>query len=120
MQFETYNPVPGSGCVPRTFSKLLDMDVASVIREIESLAMEMGYPRINDVEVFEKYFQNHHYEKKEKKGLVKDLSLLKGKYGVFCSHEDDYHMFAVINGVIYDKNQNYGDYQTKAIYQYQK
>lgn len=118
MKFEEYNPVSGCGCVVRTFSKLLNKDVSIVKKELEEVAKRLGFDETNEIEVFDEYFKMNRYEKENRDIPVKDLDYQKGKYGVFCFKENDYHMFAIIDGVIYDKNQRYLDMQVISIYKF--
>ena len=120
MKFVQYNPLPGSGCVVRTFSKLLDKDSKKIIKDLEKIAKKLGYQNIHEIEVFDTYFKKNHYLKKEMSIPVQELKYKKGKIGVFCYQEDDYHMFAIIDGVIYDKDQEYLNKTVIAVYEYQK
>ena len=118
MKFEEYNPASGCGCVVRTFSKLLNKDVSTVKKDLEKIAKQLGYDEINEIEVFDEYYKENHYEKKDLDIPVCELKFEKGKYGVFCFKEDDYHMIAIIDGVIYDKNQRYLDMKVISIYEF--
>ncbi|MBR3210941.1 MAG: hypothetical protein IKF71_03265 [Bacilli bacterium] len=118
MKYQEYNPVPGCGCVIRTFSKLLDKDVSMIKNDLEEIAKQLECKATNDIEVFDEYFRRNHYQKKNIDIPVKDLDMKKGKYGVFCFKEDDYHMFAIVDGIIYDKNQRYLDMNVISIYEF--
>ena len=107
MKFVEYNPVLGSGCIVRTFLRLLDKDVSEIKNELFNLAQDMGYDDYSEISVFEKYLDINNYEKIDnyKDILVKDLSLDYGKYALFCYDKNDYyHMFSIIDNIIYDKN----------------
>ena len=117
MKFVRYNPLPGSGCVVRTFSKLFNKKPEMIMRELEEVAKELGYQSLNEIEVFDTYFERNHYLKKEMDVPVQTLEYLKGKQGIFCYRDDDYHMFAIVDGVIYDKNQDYKKMQVIAVYE---
>ena len=120
MNFIEYNPYPGRGCVIRTFTKLLGKDADTVQKDLEEIAKKLGYQEINEIEVFEEYFRQNHYEKETVNLPVKDLEVENGKYGVFCFKNDDYHLFAILDKKVYDKNQNYLDLQVISIYKYVK
>lgn len=107
MKFVEYNPVDEKGsCVVRTFTKLLDKDFYIVKKELLQLAKELGYEDYREIAVFEKYMSNNNYEKITIKVKNTDnLKLKKGKYVVFCKNGNEYHMFPIIDDVIYDKNK---------------
>ena len=119
MKFVEYNPVLGSGCIVRTFLRLLDKDVSEIKNELFNLAQGMGYDEYSEISVFEKYLDINNYEKIDnyKDVLVKDLSLDYGKYALFCYDKNDYyHMFSVIDNIIYDKNDKCLDLYVISIY----
>lgn len=108
MRFEFYNPTNENGsCIIRTFTKLLNKNLNVVKEELNSVAKELNYDNYKEIEVFEKYLENNNYQKidLDNEILVKDLKLDVGKYAVFCYDKADfYHIFAMINNTIYDKN----------------
>lgn len=119
MKFIEYNPVLGSGCIVRTFLRLLDKDVSEIKNELFNLAKDMGYDDYSEISVFEKYLDINNYEKIDnyKDILVKDLSLDYGKYALFCYDKNDYyHMFSIIDNVVYDKNSKCLDLYVISIY----
>ena len=119
MKFVEYNPVLGSGCIVRTFLRLLDKDVSEIKNELFNLAQGMGYDEYSEISVFEKYLDINNYEKIDnyKDVLVKDLSLDYGKYALFCYDKNDYyHMFSIIDNIIYDKNDKCLDLYVISIY----
>jgi len=119
MKYEYFNPVDERGsCITRTMAKLLDKDFYVAKEELITLSKELGYDDYREIEVFEEYLENHNYKKTTNKGLVKDLELNEGKYAVFCNKDDFYHMFPVIDGVIYDKSLKYLDMNVLCLYKY--
>ena len=119
MKFVEYNPVLGSGCIVRTFLRLLDKDVSEIKNELFNLAQDMGYDDYSEISVFEKYLDINNYEKIDnyKDILVKDLSLDYGKYALFCYDKNDYyHMFSIIDNIIYDKNDKCLDLYVISVY----
>lgn len=122
MKFVDYNPVDEKGsCVIRTFTKLLNKDFYIVKDELLNLAKELGFDDYREQAVFEKYMQINNYKKiivKEEK--TDDLKLKKGKYVVFCRKEDDYHMFPIIDNVVYDKNKKCFGQTIISVYKHMK
>ena len=118
LKYEYYNPVDEKGgCITRTMSKLFDKDYETVKEELISLSKELGYDDYHDTEVFEKYLENNNYKKEELNIPVSELNL-KGRYAVLCHKGDNYHMFSVIDGVVYDKSLKYLDMDVVNIYKY--
>lgn len=107
MKFIEYNPVDEKGsCVIRTFTKLLDKDFYVVKEELLKLAHDLNCDDYREQIVFEKYLSNNNYQKFDvKANTTDDLKLEKGKYVVFCKKENNYHMFPIIDDIIYDKNR---------------
>ncbi len=117
MNFEKYDPIDKSGiCIIRTFMKLFNKDFVIVEKELNTLAEKMHFKSCNEIEVFERYLEDHGFSKSHGNGLVRELNLPKGKYAVFCYRDDFYHMFAVIDDVIYDKNEDCMDLFVISIY----
>ena len=120
MKYIEYNPVDERGsCVVRTFSKLLDKDFYVVKEELLRLTKELECDDFREQLVFEKYLSINNYKKiaiKEKN--VDDLNLKNGKYAVLCKKENEYHMFPIIDGVIYDKNKKCFGQTIVEIYKY--
>lgn len=118
MKFVEYNPVDEKGnCVVRTFTKLLGKEFYIVKNKLLKLAKELGYEDYRELAVFEKYMSNNNYKKitiKEKN--TENLKLKKGKYVVFCKKRNEYHMFPIIDDVIYDKNKKCFDQTIISIY----
>lgn len=120
MKFMEYNPYPGRGCVVRTFTKLLGKDADTVQKELEDIAKEKGLSEINEIEVFDEYFNRNHYKKINLDLPVSELEVEKGKYGVFSFEEENYHLFAILDKIVYDKNQNYLNQHVISIYKLDK
>lgn len=110
MNFEIYNPTNERGsCIVRTFTKLLNKDINIVKEDLSNLAKKLDYDNYKETEVFEKYLENNNYQKiiLEDEILVRDLKLDDGKYAVFCyDRADYYHIFPIINNIVYDKNDS--------------
>ncbi|MBQ6323838.1 MAG: hypothetical protein IJI22_03295 [Bacilli bacterium] len=118
LKYEHYNPVDEKGgCIVRTMSKLFDKDYEIVKEELISLSKELGYEDYHETEVFEKYLEKYNYEKQELNIFVSELNL-KGKYAVLCHKGDNYHMFAIIDGVVYDKSLKYLDMEVVCLYKF--
>ncbi len=107
MKYIEYNPVDEKGgCVIRTFSKLLDKDYYVVKEELLKLTKELDCADFREQLVFEKYLLVNNYKKiTTKEKIVDNLKLKKGKYAILCKKENNYHMFPIIDNVIYDKNK---------------
>ena len=108
LKFELYNPVvEKGGCILRTFMKLFDKSSDEIKDELVILTKSMGNVSYKEVDVFERYLISNGYKKIDGNNvLVKDMDILEGEYAVFCYKDDYYHMFPIIDGIIYDKNDN--------------
>lgn len=121
MEFELYNPTFEKGdCIVRTLTKLLNKDLNIIKEELNELAKELNYDNYREIEIFEKYLENNNYKKiMLEERQVKDLKLIKGKYAVFCYNKKDYyHMFSVIDNIVYDKDRKCFDLYTISIYKF--
>lgn len=120
MDFEIYNPTNERGsCIVRTFSKLLDKDINIVKEELNEMARENNCNNYQNVEIIEKYFKENNYEKLSIKDeiLVKNLKLNNGKYAVYCYDKAErYHIFPIVNNIVYDKNDTCFDLYVINIY----
>lgn len=118
MKFVKYDPVNEKGaCVLRTFSKLFNKTYDELKEELNDLAKKLNYESYNEIEVFEKYLSDNNYEKIDGNNtLVCDLNLDNGKYAIFAFKGDFYHMFALIDNIIYDKNEGSLDLYAISIY----
>jgi len=118
MKFQLYNPKEKNcDCVLRTFMKLLDKDYVTVKEELMDIAHSLGYEHYIETEVFEKYFEENGFSKIEEEDLlVNDLSFDNASYGVFCYHDEDYHLFPVIDRVAYDKNDRFWKMRVISLY----
>ena len=107
MKFEYYNPSEeNGGCVVRSLSKALDKDYEIVKEELLNYAKTLNFNSYNEVEVFEKYILDNHFNKLESVNKeIKDLKLNNGTYIIFCNKDDFYHMVTIINNVLYDKSE---------------
>ncbi len=97
-----------SNCVVRSFCKIYDKSYDDVYNQLVLLSKQLGADNYNDIVVFETYMKKHQTFKIESlKNKVKDLELKHGEYIVFCYDKKDfYHMIPIINGTIYDKNDD--------------
>lgn len=118
MKFIEYNPInEKSACVLRSFTKLFNKDYLEIKKELLELANNLNYESYNEIEVFEKYLSDNNYIKIDGKNtLVSNLDLENGKYAIFAFKDNYYHMFSIIDNVIYDKNDNCLDLYVISIY----
>jgi len=118
MKFKKYNPVEEKGnCIIRSFSKLFNKDYYKVKEELLELQKQLNYTDYREIEVFETYLKNNNATTIDiKNKIVKDLELKEGKYAIFCFKDDFYHMTALIDNIIYDKNDNCFDLNLIKIY----
>lgn len=96
-----------SNCVIRTFCKLFNKSYDDVFNELCNLATALNCDNFNDVLVFETYLKNNSFVSLDYNEFNKvfDLKLNNGRYVVFCYDKKEYyHMFPIIDNVIYDKN----------------
>ena len=85
--------------------------------ELNTLAYSLNYNSYNEIEVFEKYLSDNNYIKIDGNNiLVSDLKLENGKYAIFAYKDDWYHMFSIIDNIIYDKNNDCLDLYVISIY----
>ena len=122
MKFSKYNVADAKGnsnCVVRSFCKIYNDSYDNVYKKLCSIARELIIDSFNDVKVFETYMIRNQtflidYGKNIK---VKDLKLGKGNYIVFCWNKKEfYHMVAIIDDIMYDKNDNSLELFTISIY----
>ena len=107
-----------SNCVIRSFCKLYNLDYDCVYNELVSISNELNC-NFNDIDVFEEFMKRRNTFKIDYgvNLLIKDINLDKGSYVIFCwDKEDFYHMISCIDGVLYDKNQNYENLSILCIY----
>ena len=120
MGFEFYNPTNEKGsCIVRTFSKLLDKNIKTIKEELNELARKNNYDNYQNIEIIEEYFKSNNYEKLRIKDeiLVKNLKLDNGKYAVYCYDKANrYHIFPVVNNIVYYKNDTCFDLYVISIY----
>jgi len=118
MKFVKYDPANEKGaCILRTFSKLFNKTYDELKEELNALAKRLNYESYNEVEVFEKYLSDNNYEKiAGNNTLVSDLNLDNGKYAIFAFKDNFYHIFTLIDNVIYDKNEDSLDLYAISIY----
>lgn len=108
-----------SNCVVRSFCKLYNKSYDEIFNELCNLAEKLHISSFNEIEVFEKYMDNHNIYKIEygKENKIKDLKLDNGNYIVFCYDKKDYyHMVTIIDNVLYDKNSDSLDLYVISIY----
>lgn len=109
MEFREYyisNKEGKSNCVIRTFCKLFNKSYDDVFNELCNLARALNCDNFNDVLVFETYLKDNDFILDDSRDVnVSDLKLDNGRYVVFCYDKKEYyHMFPIIDNVIYDKN----------------
>ena len=102
--FEVYSPTDESrSCVVRTLTKLTGKDHSEVKKELTSLAEQMGLPTYNDADT-----------------RVKELRLGRGEYCVVATNNAGFfHMFPVIDGVIYDRRNDSQELCVVSVYKKQ-
>lgn len=93
-------------CIIRTFSKIFNKNNKDIYNELCNIKEKLNCNSYTDICVFEKYLKEHHYKSVNNTfKQVKDITLNKGKYVIFCWNcIDYYHMIPMIDGIIYDKN----------------
>ena len=120
MEYKKYNPIKEKGaCIIRTFKKLFNKKADQIRNELNILAQELNYDNYKEIEVFEEYlFRNHYFKIHDfDQKLIRDIELDDGKYAVFCyDKEEYYHMFAVIDNVVYDKSEKCFDLYVISVY----
>lgn len=108
-----------SNCVIRSLCKVLNREYNVVYEDLCEAAKKLNYSSFNDVTVFEKYMEDNNIIKINYSGeiKVKDLEIDSCSYVVFCYDKKEfYHMFSIIDNVIYDKNSECMDLYVIAIY----
>lgn len=122
MKFKKYyisNKDGKSNCVVRTFCKMYNNEYDDVYNDLINISKEINSESFNDIEVFETYMKRHNTNKIDYKNdiKIKDLILDNDSYIVFCwDKKDYYHMFPIINGTIYDKDNKCLDLYVISIY----
>ena len=107
-----------SNCVIRSFCKLYNSTYGKVSNELLSISKELNC-NFNDIEVFETFMKRRDTLKIDygENIKVKDLKLDDGNYIVFCYDKKDfYHMVTIMDGVIYDKNEDSLELYTISVY----
>lgn len=121
MEFAYYNPSDESrSCVVRTMTKLTGKAYQTVKEELTALAAALGYPEYNEPAVFERYMAAHGiFRCMEDCGMqVNALSLGSGTFCVFSTNRTGFfHLFPVIDGVIYDRKNAYQELDVLAVYE---
>lgn len=118
-QFNITNAEGKSNCVVRSLCKLLNDEYDNVYDELCKIQKDLKCEAYNDVEVFETFMNNHNINKIEygKDIKIKDLKLEKGSYAIFCWDRNQYyHMIAIIDDIIYDKDDKSLGFYTISIY----
>lgn len=96
-----YNPVDEKGgCVVRSISKALNKDYDLVKNELKQIN-----EYYNDEKVFETYLINNGFIIDEKTSGQLFINQEYKEVNIVFGYDNDwYHMFTIINNVIYDKN----------------
>lgn len=118
-EFYVANSEGKSNCVIRSFCKLYNKTYDEVLNELLSIKDEINASSFNDIEVFETYMERMDTVKQdyEKDIKIRDLELDNGSYAVFCWDKNEiYHMVAIIDNVLYDKDDRSLDLYTIDIY----
>ncbi len=108
-----------SNCVIRSLCKILNKEYNEVLNGLIDVQNKINAENFNDILVFEKYMEECSVHKIDCLGepLIKELKLDKGSYTVFCyDKKERYHMIAIIDNVIYDKNDDCLDLYVISIY----
>lgn len=98
-----------SNCVIRSLCKILNKEYEEVLNGLIDIKNEINADSFNDIPVFEKYMEINDIIKEncEEDIKIKDLKLDNGSYIVFCyDKKERYHMIAIIDNVVYDKNDD--------------
>ena len=108
-----------SNCVIRSLCKIYKKDYDTVYNELCNIAKELNCSLFNDIPVFETYMKRNNTNAiEDKKNIkIKDLNLANGNYIIFCwDKQDFYHMVAIIDNTLYDKDNKSLDLFTITIY----
>ena len=120
MKFEYYNPSDETrSCVVRTMTKLSGKEYDTVKTELIAIAENMGFDSYNNETVFEKYMAENDIFKFKEYGDTKvgELNLENGTYCVFSTDQNGfYHLFPVIDNVIYDRRDDSRELYVIAVY----
>ena len=118
-EFFICNSEGKSNCVIRSLCKIYNEEYDNVFNELCDISKDLNSQSFNDVEVFEEYMKRRNtfvidYGKDIK---IKDLKLDNGKYLVLCYDKKDfYHMVAVIDNCLYDKDDRSLELYTITVY----
>ena len=118
-EFYIENSEGKSNCVIRSFCKLFNKEYDRVYNELCKIQNELNCSSYSDIEVFETYMNKNGIDKIEYGSdiKIKDLSLSKGSYIVFCYDKKDfYHMVTIIDNVLFDKDNRSLELYTISIY----
>ena len=121
MKFEYFNPGDYI-CTIRSISKLLNKECREVEQELKETSKSLGYDSFNELEVIEKYLSNNGFidTKKEYKERIEDLSF-EGENEVLCYDKKDfYHLVAIIDNVMYDKDEKNKELYVLKVYKRRK
>lgn len=123
MKVCVFNPVIEKGnCILRSLTKILEKDYFEVKNELNNLTKKLNCEDYRDEKVFLKYLGDSGFIKVDSyNGVsVRDLKLDSGKYVVICGKDDYYHMFSVVNGIIYDKDESCYELKVIDVYKLEK
>lgn len=109
-----------SNCVIRSLCKILDKEYDEVYNDLCIIQKKLNSNSYNDTIVFETYMKNKNISKIEYgNGIkIKDLKLDNKSYIILCwDKKEYYHMVAIINNTLYDKDDKSLDLYTINIYE---
>ena len=123
MKVCVFNPVIEKGnCILRSLTKILEKDYFEVKNELNNLTKKLNCEDYRDEKVFLKYLDDSGFIKVDSyNGVrVRDLKLDSGKYVDICGKDDYYHMFSVVDGIIYDKDESCYELKVIDVYKLEK
>ena len=123
MKVCVFNPVIEKGnCILRSLTKILEKDYFEVKNELNNLTKKLNCEDYRDEKVFLKYLDDSGFIKVDSyNGVrVRDLKLDSGIYLVICGKDDYYHMFSVVDGIIYDKDESCYELKVIDVYKLEK
>ena len=108
-----------SNCVIRSLCKIYNKNYDTVYIELCNIAKKLNCSSFNDIPVFEAYMKENNTNAIEygKDIKIKNLNLDNGNYIILCwDKKDFYHMVAIMDNILYDKDNKSLDLFTITIY----